>query len=81
MNPNRELWEKGDFSKLAATMRDSADQLVEELGIMPGIKVLDLACGDGGTALPLARRGAEVLGVTSPATSWLRRGLGSKPRV
>ena len=63
MNPNRELWEKGDFSKLAATMRDSADRLVEELGITPGIKALDLACGDGGTALPLARRGAEVLGI------------------
>lgn len=63
MNPNRELWEKGDFSKLAETMRGSADQLVEELGITPGMKVLDLACGDGGTALPMARRGAEVLGV------------------
>lgn len=63
MNPNKELWEKGNFSKLAETMRDSADQLVERLGIMPGMKVLDLACGDGGTALPMARRGADVLGV------------------
>lgn len=63
MNPNKELWEKGDFSKLAATMRDSADHLVEELGITPGMKALDLACGDGGTALPMARRGADVLGV------------------
>lgn len=63
MNPNRELWEKGDFSKLAATMRDSADQLIEGLGITPGMRALDLACGDGGTALPMARRGAEVLGV------------------
>ncbi|MBB1499291.1 class I SAM-dependent methyltransferase [Paracoccus sp. MC1862] len=63
MNPNKELWEKGDFSKLAETMRGSADQLVEELGITPGMKALDLACGDGGTALPMARRGAEVLGV------------------
>lgn len=63
MNPNKELWEKGDFSKLAATMRGSADQLVDRLGVTPGMKVLDLACGDGATALPMARRGADVLGV------------------
>lgn len=63
MNPNKELWEKGDFSKLAETMRDSADQMVDRLGITSGMKVLDLACGDGGTALPMARRGADVLGV------------------
>lgn len=63
MNPNKELWEKGDFSKLAATMRASSDALVESLGITPGMKVLDLACGDGATALPMARRGADVLGI------------------
>ena len=63
MNPNKEVWEKGDFSKLAATMRGSSDALVDELGITPGMKVLDLACGDGATALPMARRGAEVLGI------------------
>ncbi|PAU98934.1 class I SAM-dependent methyltransferase [Paracoccus salipaludis] len=63
MNPNKELWEKGDFSTLAATMRGSSDALVDELGIAPGMKVLDLACGDGATALPMARRGAEMLGI------------------
>ncbi len=63
MNPNKELWEKGNFSKLAETMRDSADRLVDRLGVTPGMKVLDLACGDGATALPMARRGADVLGV------------------
>lgn len=63
MNPNKELWEKGDFSKLAATMRGSSDALAEGLGITPGMKVLDLACGDGATALPIARRGADVLGI------------------
>ena len=54
MNPNKELWEKGDFSKLAATMRASSDALAERLGVTPGMKVLDLACGDGATALPMA---------------------------
>ncbi|GJG98662.1 class I SAM-dependent methyltransferase [Cupriavidus pauculus] len=62
-NPNKALWEKGDFTRLAATMRESGDQLVESLGITPGMKVLDLGCGDGTTALPEAKRGADVLGV------------------
>lgn len=63
MNSNKELWEKGDFSKLAATVRGSSDALVDELGITPGMKVLDLASGDGATALPMAWQGAEVLGI------------------
>ena len=63
MNPNKQLWEKGDFTRIAAAMRESGDLLVESLGITRGMKVLDLGCGDGTTALPEARRGAEVLGV------------------
>ncbi|RZT36881.1 class I SAM-dependent methyltransferase [Cupriavidus agavae] len=62
-NPNKALWEKGDFTRLAATMRESGDKVVESLGVKPGMKVLDLGCGDGTTALPAAKRGAEVLGV------------------
>jgi SAM-dependent methyltransferase len=62
-NPNRTLWEKGDFTRVAETMRESGEQLVETLGITPGLKVLDLGCGDGTTALPAARLGADVLGV------------------
>jgi ubiquinone/menaquinone biosynthesis C-methylase UbiE len=63
MNPNKALWEKGDFTRLAACMRASGEAVVDSLGVGPGMKVLDLACGDGTTALPSARRGAEVLGV------------------
>ncbi len=63
MNPNKALWEKGDFTRLAATMRESGDALIESLGVKPGMKVLDLGCGDGTTALPSAKRGADVLGV------------------
>src|SRR5262249_15528751 len=63
MNPNKALWEKGDFTRIAATMRESADVLVASLGVTKGMKVLDLGCGDGTTAVPEARRGAEVLGV------------------
>ncbi len=63
MNPNKALWEKGDFTRVAAGMRESGAALVESFGIRPGLKVLDLGCGDGTTALPAAERGAEVLGV------------------
>ena len=63
MNPSKALWEKGDFTRIAASMRDSGEALVGMLGITPGLKVLDLGCGDGTTAVPAARRGAEVLGV------------------
>ncbi len=63
MNPNKALWEKGDFTRIAASMRESGEALVAGLGITPGMKVLDLGCGDGTTALPAARLGADVLGV------------------
>jgi SAM-dependent methyltransferase len=62
-NPNKSLWEKGDFTRVAATMRQSGEDLVDGLGIKPGMSVLDLGCGDGTTALPAARRGANVIGV------------------
>ena len=63
MNANRELWEKGDFTRLASSMRGSGEALVSRLGVTEGLKVLDLACGDGTTAVPAARLGAQVLGV------------------
>ena len=63
MNPNKALWEKGDFSRIAESMRESGQALVKGLGITKGIKVLDLRCGDGTTALPAARLGVDVLGV------------------
>ena len=63
MNPNKALWEKGDFTRIAESMRESGEALVKELGITNGLEVLDLGCGDGTTALPAARLGADVLGV------------------
>jgi len=62
-NPNKALWEKGDFTRIADTMRESGEALVQRLGITKGLKVLDLGCGDGTTALPQAKLGADVLGV------------------
>jgi SAM-dependent methyltransferase len=62
-NPNKALWEKGDFTQIAATMRESGEALVGKLGISEGMRVLDLGCGDGTTAVPAAQAGADVLGV------------------
>lgn len=63
MNPNKALWEKGDFTRIAQTMRESGEATARSLGVATGTRVLDLGCGDGTTALPLATLGAEVLGV------------------
>ena len=63
MNPNKALWEKGDFTEIAAFMRQSGEALVKSLGITTPLRVLDLGCGDGTTAVPLALLGAEVVGI------------------
>src|SRR3989440_4982539 len=63
VNPNKALWEKGDFTRIADTMRESGETLVQRLGITKGMKVLDLGCGDGTTAFPEAKLGANVTGI------------------
>lgn len=63
MNPNKQLWEKGDFTAIAAFMRESGETVAESLGVKPPLRALDLGCGDGTTAVPLARLGAEVIGI------------------
>jgi len=62
-NPNKALWEKGDFTRIADTMRESGEALVQRIGVSKGLKVLDLGCGDGTTAIPAAKAGADVTGV------------------
>ncbi len=63
MNPNKALWEKGDFTQIAAFMRQSGEAVVQSLGVKAPLRVLDLGCGDGTTAIPLALSGAEVIGI------------------
>ena len=63
MNPNKALWEKGDFTAIAALMRESGEAVAESLGVKAPLRVLDLGCGDGTTAVPLARLGADVVGI------------------
>jgi SAM-dependent methyltransferase len=60
-NPNKALWEKGDFTRIAETMRESGDEFAGSLGITEGMRVLEVGGGDGTTAVPEAQRGAEVL--------------------
>ena len=62
MNPNKALWEKGDFTRIAQSMRESGEALIDSLGVTKGLKVLDLGCGDGTTALPEAKLGATCCG-------------------
>src|SRR5919109_2805927 len=62
-NANKALWEKGDFTRIANTMRESGEALVQRIGITKGMKVLDLGCGDGTTALPAAKLGTDVTGI------------------
>lgn len=63
MNANKILWEKGDFTQLAKSMRKSGEALIAQLGITEELRILDLGCGDGTTAVPEAKLGAKVLGV------------------
>jgi ubiquinone/menaquinone biosynthesis C-methylase UbiE len=63
VNANKALWEKGDFTQIAETMRESGEKLIEKIGIRKGMNVLDVGCGDGTTAIPAAKTGATVLGV------------------
>src|SRR2546423_13200786 len=78
MGANKALWEKGDFTRIAESMRESGEQLVGKLSITEGLQVLDLGCGDGTTALPAAQLGAEVLGVDI-ASNLVAAGKGRAP--
>jgi ubiquinone/menaquinone biosynthesis C-methylase UbiE len=63
VNANKALWEKGDFTRIAASMRESGEELVRNIGVTPGMQVWDLGSGDGTTAVPAAQLGADVCGV------------------
>ncbi|WP_290791053.1 hypothetical protein [Flavihumibacter sp. UBA7668] len=40
INPNKQLWEKGDFTQIAATMHESGEALV----IVPSWKGMPAGC-------------------------------------
>ena len=59
----RSTWMAGDFGVVAKTVAAGADEFIARLNIPAGARVLDIACGTGNTAIPLARRGCIVTGV------------------
>ena len=63
VNPNKALWEKGDFTRLAETMRKSGTALINKLNITPGMKVLDVGCGTGFYTEAFRQLGCETIGL------------------
>jgi SAM-dependent methyltransferase len=59
----RATWMAGDFGKIAQYSAKGAEEFAARLGIPPGTRVLDVACGTGNLAIPVARVGARVSGV------------------
>jgi SAM-dependent methyltransferase len=48
---------------VAKTISGAAAAFIEALPVVAGMKLLDVACGTGNTAIPAARKGAVVSGV------------------
>jgi ubiquinone/menaquinone biosynthesis C-methylase UbiE len=59
----RATWMAGDFGVVARTISAGAEDFVARLGLAQGARVLDVACGTGNLAIPLARQGCVVTGV------------------
>jgi 2-polyprenyl-3-methyl-5-hydroxy-6-metoxy-1,4-benzoquinol methylase len=60
----RAPWVVGDFGAIAREIgAPEAERFVARLGLEPGARVLDIACGTGNVTIPLARRGAVVSGL------------------
>lgn len=60
---SRQTWTAGDYGKIAKSIEAAAEEFVARRGITPGMRVLDVACGNGNVAIPAARAGAEVIGI------------------
>src|SRR6185503_10657164 len=59
----KSMWMAGDFGQIANVIQAGADEFIASLGLKPGNRVLDVACGSGNLAIPAARTGARVTGV------------------
>jgi ubiquinone/menaquinone biosynthesis C-methylase UbiE len=59
----RSTWVSGDFAEIAKAIEVGAEEFVTRLGLTKGTTVLDVACGNGNTAIPAAWLGADVTGV------------------
>lgn len=59
----RGMWIAGDFGEIAKSIETGAEEFVARLGLKPGMRVLDVACGTGNLAIPAAKAGADVTGI------------------
>ncbi len=66
------MWSEGDYGLIAKSYEASAEVFVHRMGIRPGERILDIACGTGQLAIPAARAGAEVTGIDL-AEAWIRQ--------
>lgn len=67
------MWMAGDFGQIAKQLETEAETFINRLGLKPGDRVLDVACGSGNLTIPAARAGAEVTGADI-ATNLLEQG-------
>jgi SAM-dependent methyltransferase len=65
-------WMTGDYDTFARYLEKGAQEFFQRLGIAPGTRLLDVACGAGQLALIAARAGAQVIGCDI-ATNWLEK--------
>jgi SAM-dependent methyltransferase len=59
----RAVWDSGSYQELSPYIADVGELVVSRAGILPGLRVLDVACGTGNAARPAARLGAKVTGL------------------
>jgi SAM-dependent methyltransferase len=57
----REVWAAGDYQRVGVRLVPAAEQLVVDLAVRPGDRVLDVGGGTGNAALAAARRDGDVL--------------------
>src|SRR4051812_25084879 len=56
-------WSAGDYAVVGATLQIMGEELCEAAELRPDQRVLDVATGNGGTAIAAARRFCDVTGV------------------